>query len=44
MELIRSALLTAERWLDWLPNWVVSTVIIVLAVAVASPPGSRASC
>jgi small-conductance mechanosensitive channel len=35
MDSIRSALFTAERWLDWLPNWVVSTVIIVLAVAVA---------
>jgi len=35
MDLIRSVLFTVERWLDWLPNWVVSAIIIVLALAFA---------
>ena len=35
MDSIRSALLTAQRWFDWLPSWVVSTIVIVLAVGLA---------
>jgi small-conductance mechanosensitive channel len=35
MDSIRSALLTAQRWFDWLPNWVVSTIVIVLTVGLA---------
>ncbi len=35
MESIRSTLLSIFGWLDWLPNWVVSIIIIALAVAVA---------
>jgi len=35
MDSIRSALIYLEGWLDWLPNWVVATIVIVLAVAVA---------
>jgi small-conductance mechanosensitive channel len=35
MDSLRSALMTAERWLDWLPDSVVATFIIVLAASVA---------
>jgi len=42
MDSIRSAVTAIASWLDWLPNWVVATVIILLAVAVAYSLHKRA--
>jgi small-conductance mechanosensitive channel len=35
MDSIRSAAITVVSWLDWLPKWVVATIIILLSVVIA---------
>jgi small-conductance mechanosensitive channel len=42
MDSIRSAAITVVSWLDWLPKWVVATIIILLSVVIAYSLHKRA--